>query len=129
MGSGEGVFVFFGGGGGGGKPLFFFKKGGPMLPLFFFFLGGGGGGGENPYFFQKRVAKFGPVLIFLGSVSSQACLLGYTFNGPVQNCRKLSRNLPWEARHFFATLQIKKKKKLWQQPILLGPPVFSSSIL
>jgi hypothetical protein len=92
MGSGEGVFVFL------------------------------GGVGENPDFFQKRVAKFRPVLIFLGSVSSQACLLGYTFNGPVQNCCQLSRNLPWEARHFFATLQIKKKKKTLAATHTPGPP-------
>ncbi len=55
-----------------------------------------------PCFFSKTSRQISP----RGSVSSQTCILGYTFNGPVQNCRQLRRNLPWEARHFLLHYKI-----------------------
>jgi hypothetical protein len=45
--------------------------------------------------------KFRPRIIFLGSVLRLATVLytGYSFNGPLQKCTQLKRNLSGDARH------------------------------
>jgi hypothetical protein len=74
----------------------------------------------DPNFGRKMllcVAKFRPVLTFGGRTGggmggecvATGLSIGYTFNGPVQNCRQLSGNLPCEARHCSYKLQN------WQQ--------------
>jgi hypothetical protein len=45
-------------------------------------------------FFQKWVSKFAQFKNFWWRVPRWACLLGYMFNDPVQNCHQLSPNLP-----------------------------------
>jgi hypothetical protein len=67
-----------------------------QVPVFLFFGGRGrhkkGDTDPNfwrnsPVFFKNESPNFAQFLIFLGRVFSQACLLGYTFNG---SCTKLS---------------------------------------
>jgi len=79
--------------------------------------GGGGGGGEKspkgetdpnlwrkPLFFSKTSRQISPrFYVFGGACRQRPNLLANTCNGPVQNCRQLSRNLPWEVRRFCYT--------------------------
>lgn len=74
--------------------------------------------GEKPLFFQKRVAKFLRALIFLGESDITSLCIGYTFNDPIQSCRRWSRNLP-SGLATAATLQNWKKNTSWKLLLVL----------
>jgi hypothetical protein len=61
--------------------------------------------GSSCFFMKSR--KFRPRIIFWGSVLRLATVLhtGYSFNGPLQKCTQLKRNLSGDARHCGALTQ------------------------
>ncbi len=67
--------------------------------------------GEKSLFSQKRVANISPSSNSFGEGVATGLSIGYTFNGPVQNCPQFCRNLPSEACHYCMLQNWEKKKK------------------
>ncbi len=68
--------------------------------------------GEKSLFSQKLVANISPSSNSFGESVATGLSIGYTFNGPVQNCRQFCRNLPSEACHCCYATKLEKKKTL-----------------
>jgi hypothetical protein len=72
-------------------------------------------GDTDPNFWRERPCLSGGQISpkfngFWGESVATGLSEGYKFNGPVQKCRQLSGNLPWEAHHCCYTTKLGKKK-------------------
>ncbi len=77
--------------------------------------------GEKSLFFSKTSCQIFPSLNIFGESVATGLSIGYTLNGPVQNCRQLNQNLPLEARHWCYITKLEKKKKKNTSPELCSP--------
>jgi hypothetical protein len=66
---------------------------------------------ENALFVQKWSPNFTHLKFFGDRVTTGACT-GCTLNGPVQNCRHLSRDLSEDVCHYCYCTKLEKKKTL-----------------
>jgi hypothetical protein len=67
--------------------------------------------GEKVPVLSKTSCQISPSFNIFGESVATGLSIGYTLNGPVQNCRQLSQNLPLEARHCCYITKIGKKKE------------------
>ncbi len=67
--------------------------------------------GEKVPVLSKTSCQISPSFNIFGESVATGLSIGYTLNGPVQNCRQLSQNLPLEARHCCYITKLKKKKR------------------